>query len=89
MTTFKNRDDVLTLLIHLGYVSFDEKKREVFIPNQEIVQEFLGAVKTGGWGGLMQALDSSERLLKSSWLMDGKSVADGMDGLLLTSRLTI
>ncbi len=81
MTTFKNRDDVLTLLIHLGYLSFDEKKREVFIPNQEIVQEFLRAVKTGGWGGLMQALESSERLLRSTWMMDGKSVAEGMDAI--------
>ena len=36
MTTFKSKDDVLTLLLHLGYLSFDERTSEVFIPNQEI-----------------------------------------------------
>ena len=39
MTTFKTKDDVLTLLVHLGYLTFDRKKNEVFIPNQEITQE--------------------------------------------------
>ena len=52
MTTFKNKDDVLTLLLHLGYLSFDEKTSEVFIPNQEITREFIRSVKTGGWDGL-------------------------------------
>lgn len=33
MTSFKTKDDVLTLLIHLGYLAFDEAKEEVFIPN--------------------------------------------------------
>lgn len=41
MTTFKSKDDILTLLLHLGYLSFDEKKSEVSIPNQVIVQEFF------------------------------------------------
>lgn len=41
MTTFTTKDDVLTLLIHLGYLTFDESTEEVFIPNQEIAEEFL------------------------------------------------
>ena len=36
MVTFKNKDDILTLLIHLGYLAYDEEKREAFIPNEEI-----------------------------------------------------
>ena len=36
MMTFENKDDVLTLLVHLGYLAFDQKKSEVFIPNKEI-----------------------------------------------------
>ena len=55
MTTFKSRDDVLTLLLHLGYLSFDEKTSEVFIPNQEIAREFMRSVKAGGWDGLVHA----------------------------------
>ena len=31
MTTFKSADDVLTLLIHLGYLGYDYTAQEVFI----------------------------------------------------------
>lgn len=67
MTTFKNKDDVLTLLVHLGYLAYDEMAEEVFIPNQEIAQEFIRSVKAGGWEGLIQALSRSEELLERTW----------------------
>lgn len=38
MTTFHMKDDVLTLLVHLGYLTYDEQTDKVFIPNQEIAQ---------------------------------------------------
>ncbi len=75
MTTFKTKDDILTLLVHLGYLTYNEKTEEVSIPNREITQEFLRSVKTGGWDGLIQALARSEALLKSTWDLDGEAVA--------------
>ena len=42
---FTNKDDILTYLIHLGYLGYDEDKRTAFIPNEEIRQEFTKAVK--------------------------------------------
>lgn len=36
---------VLTLLIHLGYLAYDEEKQTVGIPNVEIRQEFIRAIK--------------------------------------------
>lgn len=54
MTVFRTRDDVLTLLVHLGYLTYDRETGEVFIPNQEIEQEFMRAVKVGGWDGVIQ-----------------------------------
>ena len=81
MTTFKTKDDVLTLLIHLGYLSFDEMSSEAFIPNQEIAQEFLRSVKTGGWDGVVQALKRSDSLLQSTWKMDGNGVARGVEAI--------
>ena len=50
MTTFKAKDDILTLLVHLGYLTYDKKSSEVFIPNKEIAMEFMRAVKMGGLG---------------------------------------
>lgn len=66
MTTFHTKDDVLTLLVHLGYLTYDEDTSEVFIPNKEVEQEFMRAVKVGGWGRLMETLNRSEELLKST-----------------------
>jgi len=40
MVTFGNADDVLTLLIHLGYLGYDFNTKEVFIPNEEILHEY-------------------------------------------------
>ena len=60
MTTFSTKDDVLTLLVHLGYLAYDKKNSEVFIPNHEIAEEFLNAVDGSGWAGLTDALNSSE-----------------------------
>lgn len=78
MTTFRTKDDVLTLLVHLGYLTYDKTTEEVFIPNQEIAQEFLNAIDDPGWGGLVQALNRSEKLLQSTWALNEKAVADGM-----------
>lgn len=76
MTTFQTKDDILTLLVHLGYLTYDAANRSVFIPNQEIIQEFLRAVKVGGWDGVMDSLNHSEELLQNTWLLNGRAVAE-------------
>lgn len=50
MTSFRSRDDVFTLLVHLGYLAYDKYCKEVYIPNEEIKEEFIRAVKNSGWG---------------------------------------
>ena len=50
MTSFESKDDVLTLLVHLGYLAYDEKDQMVFIPNREIAGEFESAIEdSDGW----------------------------------------
>ena len=49
MTTFHNADDVMTLLVHLGYLAYDMTTKEVFIPNREVCSEYINAVKVAGW----------------------------------------
>lgn len=78
MTTFRTKDDILTLLIHLGYLTFNEETNEASIPNQEVSLEFLNAVEGPGWDGVSQSLVRSADLLESTWAMDGKAVADGL-----------
>nr|WP_296476681.1 PD-(D/E)XK nuclease domain-containing protein [uncultured Acetatifactor sp.] len=81
MTTFGAKDDVLTLLVHLGYLSYDGETGEASIPNLEITQEFLNVVDSPQWGGLTEALNRSEELLRSTWAMDGEAVAAGMSAI--------
>ena len=47
MLSIKSKDDVLTLLIHLGYLAYDSGRREVYIPNQEVADEFK--IATSDW----------------------------------------
>lgn len=80
MTSLGNRDDVLTLLVHLGYLAYDERSREVFIPNMEIEGEFRNAVEgTKGWEFLTNVLQNSEALLEDTLRMDGEAVARHID----------
>ena len=76
MTTFHSADDVLTLLVHLGYLTYDEQNRIVWIPNGEVQQEFINSIEDGGWEPVVQAIRSSERLLKATLSGDEKTVAE-------------
>ncbi len=49
MCNFRTKDDVLTLLIYLGYLAYDFELEEAFIPNREIVREFESAMSAGKW----------------------------------------
>ncbi len=44
-----SRDDVLTVLIHLGYLSYDWRENECYIPNYEVAGEMVNAVKAVKW----------------------------------------
>ena len=43
MITFRNKDDVLTLLVYLGYLAYNQKRQTAYIPNEEIRMEFIDA----------------------------------------------
>ena len=49
MVTFKNKDDVLTALIHLGYLAYNQINSTAFIPNEEIRMDFEEAVEEIKW----------------------------------------
>ena len=51
---FKNRDDVLTYLIHLGYLGYDEDAEAAFVPNEEIRQELTKAIRRNAWDEMIQ-----------------------------------
>ena len=79
MRNFHTKDDVLTLLIHLGYLGYDSIEKEAFIPNKEIIEEFENAMSVGGWPNVMNVLKASEKLLQDTLRGDAESVAKELD----------
>lgn len=79
MTSFKSRDDVLTALIHLGYLAYDADTREAYVPNEEVRAAFERAVRDTGWDPVVQAIRDSDSLLRATWNRDADAVAEGID----------
>ena len=79
MTTFRTEDDVLTLLIHLGYLGYDFANKVVFIPNNEIRGEYVNAVSVSEWGEVSKALKNSADTLRAIWSLQPKIVAKGIE----------
>ncbi len=78
MTTFRTEDDVLTLLIHLGYLAYDDKNKTVKIPNNEVRAEYVNAVAVSDWGTVSQALKNSADTLDAIWEGREEQVADAV-----------
>ena len=75
MTTIRNRDDVLNLLVHLGYLAYDIDSRCVYIPNEEVREEFVGTLATGKHAEIARLIRESDHLLESTLDMDEEAVA--------------
>ena len=66
MTMFQTRDDVLTLLVHLGYLSYHWMDKTVSIPNKEVSQEYVNAISTMDWHEVIDSVEASKKLLEST-----------------------
>ena len=76
MTSFNSADDVLTLLVHLGYLTYDMTNSEVWIPNSEVQQEFINSIEDGGWEEVMDAINVSSKLLDLTLKGNEEKVAE-------------
>jgi hypothetical protein len=79
MSIIRSRDDVLTVLIHLGYLSYDRRKKECCIPNREVGMEMENAVENTNWANVVETLQESEQLLRATLDGDVEAVARGID----------
>ena len=78
MSIIRSKDDVLTVLIHLGYLSYDRYRRECYIPNHEVEEEMVNAVKANNWAHVAEALTKSKQLLQATLDGDEEAVAEGL-----------
>ena len=75
LVTFRNRDHVLTLLIHLGYLAYDAKEKTAYIPNEEIRLEFANAVREVKNADTIQRVKESDRLIQDTIHLNAEAVA--------------
>jgi hypothetical protein len=80
MTSLRKRDDVLTLLIHLGYLAYDSSGN-AYIPNEEVKDSFYNAIQDTNWTPVLEACKASDALLKATINGDCEAVAAGIDAV--------
>lgn len=79
LTNLRSRDDVMVLLIHLGYLAYDGEAEKVYIPNEEIRQEFFLALKHSGHWEIAKLVKESDELLRAALNLNGEKVADAIE----------
>ena len=90
MITFTNKDDILTLLVHLGYLGYNPDKQTVYIPNKEIADEFVVSMKaTGLWKETIEAVTLSRKLLTDTLQKNSEAVAQAIEKIHDSNSSTI
>ena len=81
MSVIRTKDDALTVLIHLGYLSYDWNESECYIPNKEVAGEMINAVTANNWQPVVSAIEKSKQLLLATFDGDEKAVAKGIEAI--------
>ncbi len=76
LSEIKSKDDVLTLLVHLGYLTYDPSTKKVSIPNREIYYQFKRTIKQSNRTELYQKIARSDRLLEAILTKNAAQTAD-------------
>lgn len=79
LVTFRDRDDVLTLLIHLGYLAYNEETQTVRIPNEEIRLEFSRAVRGVKRDETIRRVRESDQLFYDTIHQNEEAVAEQIE----------
>ena len=76
MCTFETADDILTLLVHLGYLTYDFDTKTAWIPNKEVRQEFLNSIQGQEFQTVNNAIHRSDKLLQLTLAQNTEKVAE-------------
>ena len=79
MHIVRSKNDALTVMIHLGYLSYNHDGKECYIPNKEVAEEFLNAVEDTTWTRLVEAITASQNLLAATISGNEQAVAQAID----------
>ena len=77
--SFKTKDDVLTLMVHLGYLAYDSNEKTVRIPNKEVRTEFGALLKSTRNTNFLRLIRKSENLLQDTLKGNSENVAKAIE----------
>ncbi len=89
LITFKGKDDVLTLMIHLGYLAYDYKNATVRIPNEEIRREFQHSIHEVKHENTLKRLKQSEDLFAYTISKNEGKVAEEIEKIHLEETVAL
>jgi hypothetical protein len=81
MSIIRSKDDALTVLIHLGYLSYNWREDECYIPNREVAGEMANAIEANNWSPVVRALQQSKQLLSDTLAGDSDAVARAIEAV--------
>ena len=81
MSVIRSKNDVLTALIHLGYLGYNWREEECYIPNKEVGGEMANAVRENRWKPVVTALEQSKQLLADTLAGDAEAVARAIESV--------
>ncbi len=79
LTKIDSSDAALTVLIHLGYLAYDETKSKCYIPNHEIKEEFIISIDKLKWNNIYNPISTSEELLEKTLSGDTEFINETLD----------
>ncbi len=79
LTKIDSSDAALTVLIHLGYLAYDEDRGKCYIPNHEIKEEFIISIDKLKWNNIYNPISSSKDLLEKTLEGDTKFINETLD----------
>ncbi len=79
MRIVRSKDDVLTVLIHLGYLAYDSERQQCYIPNKEVADEMNKAIKATSWASVAKTLQDSKSLLAATIAGNEEAVSKAID----------
>ena len=79
MNVINSRNDVLTVLIHLGYLAYDRNTSMCYIPNKEVADEMNNAIKATSWEPLVKTIQNSKALLDATIAGNSQAVERAID----------
>ncbi len=81
LVSFKGKDDVLTLLAHLGYLAYNRETETLRIPNEEIRKAFHYSIHFLTAEEGRKRLERSEKLFEDTITMNEEAVAGAVESV--------